>query len=252
MYRQIKLALKSILPESLLFGLEPLMRQLYALPFKGGEYHCPICNTDLKKWIPINEAADNLCPACGSIARTRLMTELHLAEPLRLDKQSWSVLHFSPSRALKRLLRKYPKLEYVTTDYESKYEDHNYDITSIPEPDDRFDLIICFHVLEHIPDDRKAMEELFRIIKPGGTILLQTPFQEGATYEDLSITSEAEREKHFGQKDHVRIYGFDDFVLRLEAVGFKINRKKASQLLSDETLRRLALKGESVVVFASK
>jgi len=232
--------------------MEPLMRSVYSLPFKGSTYHCPICKTNLKKWIPINDAADNLCPACGSIARTRLMTELLFDEPLILAKRNWSVLHFSPSRALKRLLRNYSDLDYVTTDYESQYEDRNYDITVIPEPDNRFDLIICFHVLEHIPDDRKAMKELYRIVKPGGTILLQTPFQVGATYEDPSITSEVDREKHFGQKDHVRIYGFDDFLVRLESVGFKVNRKKASQLLSDETIRRLAIEGESVVVFASK
>lgn len=252
MYRQIKTALKSILPESLLFGLEPMMRSIYAVPFKGDTHHCPICKANLKKWIPINNAADNLCPACGSIARTRLMTELLFKEPLSLEKQNWSVLHFSPSRALKRLLKNYSNLDYVTTDYESQYEDRNYDITSIPEPENRFDLIICFHVLEHIPDDRKAMEELYRIIKPGGTILLQTPFQQGATYEDATITSEADREKHFGQKDHLRIYGFDDFLLRLKSIGFKVDRQKANQLLDADTIHRMAIEGESVVVFASK
>ena len=252
MYRQIKTALKSILPESLLFGLEPVMRSIYSVPFKGEGYHCPICNTNLKKWIPINNASDNLCPACGSIARTRLMTSLLFDAPFYLEKQAWSVLHFSPSRPLKRLLRKYPKLDYVSTDYESQYEDRNYDITSIPEPDNRFDLIICFHVLEHIPDDRKAMEELYRIVKPGGTVLLQTPFQEGETYEDSNITSEVDREKHFGQKDHVRIYGLNDFVARLQNVGFKIDKQNAIDLIGEEKVNRLAIKGENVVVFASK
>ena len=252
MYRQLKLAIKSILPESLLFSLEPLMRSLYALPFKGGEqYQCSICNTRLKKWIPINNESDYLCPACGSIARTRFLSMV-LDEQLNLKDQSWRVLHFSPSRALKRKLRKYSKLEYITTDYESTHEDRNYDITSVPEADNSFDLIICFHVLEHIPDDKQAMQELFRLVKPGGHVLLQTPFQEGATYEDPSITSEAEREIHFGQKDHVRIYGFDDFLLRLRNVGFKVKRNATKELIDKEAISRLQIKAESVIIFASK
>ncbi len=252
MYRQIKTTLKSILPESLLFGLEPVMRSIYSVPFRGQGYHCSICKTNLKKWISIHDGADNLCPACGSIARTRLMTTLLFEKTFELEKQSWSLLHFSPSRPLKRLLRKYPKLDYVTTDYESQYEDCNYDITAIPEPENRFDLIICFHVLEHIPDDRKAMEELFRIVKPGGTVLLQTPFQKGPTYEDPTITSKTDREKHFGQDDHVRIYGLDDFIVRLEDVGFKTKRQNAVELIGEESVNRLSIKGENVVVFAKK
>jgi len=252
MYREIKTVLKTILPESFLFGLEPLMRSIYSVPFKGEGYHCPICKTNLKKWIPINEGTDNLCPACGSIARTRLMTKILFDAPLLLEERTWSMLHFSPSRPLKRLLRKYPKLDYVTTDYESKHEDRNYDITAIPEPDDRFDLIICFHVLEHIPDDRKAMEELFRILKPRGKILLQTPFQRGETYEDPSIISEEGREKHFGQKDHVRIYGLKSFIRRLKDVGFKTSKLNAIELIGKKEVNRLGIKGENVVVVASK
>ncbi len=252
MYRQLKLAIKSILPESLLFSFEPLMRSIYSLPYKGGDqYRCSICNTCLKKWIPINNAFDYLCPACGSIARARFLSKV-LDDQLNLSDQSWRVLHFSPSRALKRKLRKYSNLDYVTTDYESKHEDRNYDITSIPEPDNSYDLIICFHVLEHIPDDKKAMQELYRLVKPGGKVLLQTPFQEGATYEDPSITSEADREKHFGQKDHVRIYGFDDFLLRLQTVGFNVKRQATKELIDHEEISRLQIKAESVIVFASK
>ena len=115
-------------------------------------------------------------------------------------------------------------IEYVSTDFEDEFlADKKLDITQIEEPDESFDLIICYHVLEHIVEDAKAMQELFRILKKGGTAIIQTPFKEGAIYEDFSIVSKTDRLKHFDQEDHVRIYSANGLTERLQFAGFQVN-----------------------------
>jgi len=139
------------------------------------------------------------------------------------------VLHFSPSRPLYRRLKKVPEIEYLSTDFEDEFlADCQYDITRIPELDEVFDLIICYHVLEHIPDDRAAMRELFRVLKKEGRALIQTPFRLGEIYENPTITTPADREKHFGQADHVRVYSVEGLKNRLEQAGFRVSVKKYS------------------------
>ncbi len=111
-------------------------------------------------------------------------------------------------------------IDYLSVDLDSPYAMRHCDITAIPEPDASFDVVICNHVLEHIPDDRKAMRELRRVLKPGGLAVLQHPIHDRPdTFEDQSIVSPDERLRVFGQEDHVRIYGWD-FVDRLRDVGF--------------------------------
>nr|WP_321235640.1 methyltransferase domain-containing protein [uncultured Psychroserpens sp.] len=110
---------------------------------------------------------------------------------------------------------------YISTDYMGEFEAmKRLDIEAIDEPDNHFDIVICYHVLEHIKADKKAMSELFRILKPNGACYIQTPFKEGDIYEDDSITTEEERFMYFGQKDHLRIYSVQGLVNRLERVGF--------------------------------
>ena len=101
--------------------------------------------------------------------------------------------------------------------------DQSYDITAIDAPDDQYDGVICFHVLEHVENDHSAISELYRVLKPGGTAFIQTPFKTGETYEDFSIVSPADRLKHFGQEDHVRIYSVSGLKERLGKVGFQVD-----------------------------
>jgi len=114
-------------------------------------------------------------------------------------------------------------IDYLTADLNPEQVMVKMDITAIQYPDKTFDAILCNHVLEHIPDDRKAMSELHRVLKPGGWAILQVPVSKvlEQTYEDSTITSPQEREKHFGQKDHVRIYG-KDYSQRLKEAGFEV------------------------------
>jgi SAM-dependent methyltransferase len=137
-----------------------------------------------------------------------------------------SVLDFSPSRCLYRKLKNYPGISYISTDLSGDFlADRQYDITAIDAPDNRFDLILCYHILEHIPADQVAMRELRRVLKPGGTCLVQTPFKSGEIYENPAVTTPEERLQHFGQEDHVRIYSIQGLKERLEGAGFAVEVK---------------------------
>ncbi len=142
---------------------------------------------------------------------------------LNLDK-TINLLHVAPERNLQKILRSFSYIEYISGDLNPSTDcDIRLDITNINFEDNFFDVIICNHVLEHIVDDRKAMHELFRVLKPKGIAILQVPISKTAreTFEDFPIISPEEREKYFGQKDHVRIYG-KDYKNRIESAGFKV------------------------------
>jgi SAM-dependent methyltransferase len=104
------------------------------------------------------------------------------------------------------------------------------DITRMPLPDSSFDIILCSHVLEHVEDDRRAMAEMYRVLRPGGSAIIQVPLQGDTTLEDPSATTADERKRLFGQHDHVRIYGLD-ITKRLEDAGFGVETEAATDLL---------------------
>ena len=168
--------------------------------------------------MPI-DVGDELCPYCGSAARHRRLWTL--LQPML--KNGVSLLDFSPPRNLYRKLLKWPGIQYIPTDYAGEFlAARKLDITKLDLADDYCDIITCYHVLEHIEDDRSAMAELYRVLKPGGTCFIQTPFKDGDIYEDATIKDEQGRLAHFGQEDHVRIYSVDGLAARLTAAGFKV------------------------------
>ena len=114
-------------------------------------------------------------------------------------------------------------VKYTATDFAGQFlANKKMDITNIDEPDESFDLVICYHILEHISDDQKAIVELYRILNTNGKCILQTPFKEGEIYENPTIIDPAQRSLHFGQEDHVRIYSLSGLQARLEKAGFKV------------------------------
>lgn len=133
-------------------------------------------------------------------------------------------------------------LEYTTTDLNSPLADVKADICKLPFASNSYDIIFCNHVLEHIPDDTKAMSELYRVLKPGGMAILQIPqdLSRATTFEDDSITDPIARAKIFGQYDHVRVYGRDYFD-QLRAVGFTVDEVDYTQTLSQEEVDRYRL-----------
>jgi SAM-dependent methyltransferase len=217
MYQALKKIALSVIPKKILFENEVFFRSIFAFHLRGKKHECPVCSHTLKNFIKIPDG-DLLCPFCGSRSRTRRLYSFLNENALINGK----VLHFSPSRSVYRLLNKNPNIDYYSTDYEDEFlADYRYDITQIPLENNFFDLIICYHILEHIVEDKKAMEELQRVLKPDGTCIIQTPFKEGDIYEDFSKKTPEERLEAFGQEDHVRIYSVEGLRKRLEENGFK-------------------------------
>lgn len=218
MYSILKKTFKKLLPKRFLFQNEPFFRFFHGIFFIGTAHQCGVCNRKLRTFISLKNN-DLLCPFCGSLARNRRLWKiLNTENYLRGD-----VLHFSPSRNIYRKLKKRTDITYITSDYEDEFiADYTFDITNIDQKDAAFDTIICFHVLEHIPNDLKAMKELYRIAKPNANVLIQTPFKEGDIYENESITTPEDRLQHFGQEDHVRIYSPEGLKTRLTQVGFTV------------------------------
>ncbi len=219
MYQEIKNSITKIVPRKLLFQQEENLRKLFSIFYSGTTYQCSVCNKNLNKFITtINN--DRLCPNCGSLERNRRLWLLLEREFLVPNS---TILDFSPSRCLYRKLKKIKDINYQSTDLSGDFiADYQYDITNLKIEDNKFDLVICYHILEHIKDDSKAMNELYRVLKLGGKALIQTPFKDGAIYENNSIVSKKDRLEHFGQEDHVRIYSVAGLKQRLENCGFLV------------------------------
>ncbi|HEV8514236.1 MAG TPA: methyltransferase domain-containing protein [Cyclobacteriaceae bacterium] len=182
--------------------------------YMGKKVECPICNHHYKKFLPygrINSRENALCPNCLSLERHRLIW-LYLKEKTNFFSGPLSVLHIAPEHCFIKPFENHHKDKYITADIESPLAKVKMDIHKIPFGDNHFDAILCNHVLEHVKDDIQVMKEFHRVLKPGGWAVLQVPFFNPVpdkTFEDNSITNPREREKIFGQDDHVRKYGKD-------------------------------------------
>jgi SAM-dependent methyltransferase len=219
MYAVIKSIGKKLLSPDFMQRHENGIRSIVYLFYKGSRYECNLCNKGLRTFIPLH-TGDRVCPYCGSLPRTRRLWQVLQSGYL---KPGYRVLHFSPSRSLAKLLAKTQGIAYTTSDFTGEFPAvQHYDITEIDCTDRQYDLIICYHILEHVVADRKAIKELFRILRPGGVCLIQTPFREGETDEDLTLTDPVQRTIRYGQADHVRLYSVKGLRKRLEECGFQV------------------------------
>ncbi len=245
MYVTLKKWAKKVLPKSALFRYESAFRRLLYLFYRGNSFQCNVCNRGLRRFISL-ASGDLLCPRCGSISRSRRLWQLLRDEFLRPEAR---ILDVSPSRSLYRLLRKDPTIDYTGTDLSGDFlADQSYDLTRIELEDASFDLIICYHVLEHIEADRQAMRELHRVLSGGGVCLIQTPFKAGAIYENPAITDPAERLEHFGQEDHLRIYSVSGLEARLREAGFRVEIRQ----FTEPAANRLGFKEQEKVLICTK
>lgn len=146
-----------------------------------------------------------------------------------------------------------PHLAYISIDLASPVAMMRMDITDLTFPDDSFDCILCYHVLEHIPDDSAAMRELRRVLKPNGWAILQSPVyrNRATTYEDSCIVHPVDRERAFGQSDHVRIYGADYFQ-RLEDAGFRVRMDPFVRTLDPVSIERYGLSAWEMIFICTK
>jgi SAM-dependent methyltransferase len=207
-------------------SLYPLKKTINKFLFRGTNFYCPICEISLRQFNPhgVIIARENaLCPVCGSVERHRLLWLYFVNETDLFSPKQKKMLHIAPERCFVDKFSSYLQIDYLTADLNNSAM-VKMDITDIQYPDNSFDVIYCSHVLEHIPDDRQAMLELARVLKPGGWAILQVPvaINTEQTIEDLSITDPAEKERLFGHPDHVRIYGAVDYKNRLEMEGFQV------------------------------
>ena len=239
-------------PRPLLIRLSYTIRPFLAFFLKGDKFTDPIDGKSFKSFLPYGygkQRENVLSPSTLSLERHRLFW-LYLKNETDFFTAPKKVLHFAPEQAFYKRFKKMPNLDYVTTDLNSPLADVKADICNLPFEDNCFDVIFCNHVLEHIPDDTKAMQELFRVLKVGGMGIFQIPqdLSREKTFEDNSITDKKERQKIFGQYDHVRIYGRDYFD-KLRGVGFKVEEVDYTATLSEADIDKFRLaKGEIIPV----
>ncbi len=222
--------------------------------YRGDQVVCPCCNGHFRQFLPssVNQRPNVVCPRCLSLERHRLLW-LYLQERTNLFTQSLKMLHIAPELCFYHAFRKLPKLDYLPADLDSPLAAVSVDITDIPYNDNTFDVIICNHVLEHIDDDRKAMSELCRVLKPGGWAIVQSPLdtKRAHTVEDAAIVSPQARKAHYGHDDHRRIYG-QDYKDRLEAAGFSVRIDEYVRELGDDVIQKYRLTKNEYIYLCEK
>ena len=245
MYNKTKQIIKALVSKSFLFKYERIFRSVLYQFYRGEVFQCKICNKGLRKFIQL-ENDDKLCPNCGSLARNRRLWDILNSKFLN---EKLNILDFSPSRCLYRILKNNPSITYSSTDLSGDFlSDHKFDITNIDSLNETYDLIICYHILEHVENDNQAIKELYRILKPKGVCIVQTPFKQGDIYEDFSIRSDEGRIKYFGQRDHVRIYSVQGLKERLTDHGFHVEIKE----YSEDVNNKYGFPKEEFVLFCRK
>ena len=243
------------IPRPMLINLSIFLRPLIYLFFKGNKFTDPIDGKSYRKFLPYGygkQRENALSPGTLSLERHRQMW-LYLKNETDFFTKNYKVLHIAPEQEFLRKFKKMKNLEYTSADLFSPIVDVKADILDLPFEDESFDVIFCNHVLEHIIDDKKAMSELYRVMKKGGWGILQVPMKNslGKTYEDFTITDPKERQKHFGQYDHVRWYGMDYFE-RLISVGFSVDINFYSQKFSEQEQKRFGLNVNEILPVVRK
>ena len=212
--------------------------------FAGSRFECPICDCTFSRWI--GDPAQGGCPYCRSAPRHRLL-KLSLEREWTLHPPVVDILHFAPEWGTERGLRSNPRVgRYVTVDLAARGVDVQCDITLLDFPSETFDIVLCSHVLEHVPNDREAISELHRVLRPGGIAYIQVPYRSTReTDEDPSVTDPNERMRRFGQFDHVRVYGYD-LADRLREPGFRVEEMRPVRAMPEEDVVRWGLWDDNI------
>lgn len=227
---RVPLSLRKVLP--------PWLRQLRHL---GTRHLCPMCGTRVRKFLPNAAGRPNVrCPHCNASDRQRFLWLYFSRCSDLFDGTPRKLLHFAPEGALGTQLQKDPRLQYLSVDITPGRAMMVADITGLQFADAEFDRIICSHVLEHIPDDFKAMCEMLRVLRPGGVAYLMFPLVGDTTFEDFSVTDHADRKRLFGRHDHVRVYGMD-VLARLRGCGWNPQVEYAREMLEPVEIRRYGI-----------
>lgn len=236
----------------------PLLEVLLTLRsvlFLGTKYTCPCCGWHVRAFTDDNaifrERSLSYCPRCNSKARHRRIW-LFLEEKTNLFSERLSLFEVSPKYSFSRRFNAMPNLTYFGADLVCRpHISARLDLTAMPVRTNTFDAVICVHVLEEIADDRKAMTELFRVLKPGGWAVISVPTRmDRLTYEDPALTTPEERQRAFGEAAHVRIYGYD-LVDRLEQCGFRVQVDLAENV-PVQTREKYGLRNDENIFYCTK
>jgi hypothetical protein len=243
-------ALLKIFPRPLLHRLSRVALRFAPVVFRGNRLTDPIDGRSYRTFFEYGYTGatrrkDALCPGTLSLERHRLIW-LWLQRKTDFFSQPARMLHVAPEYCFMERFKALKHLKVTTADIESPWADVKMDLHDIPFPDATFDVVFCNHVLEHVTDDRRCMREIYRVLKPGGWALLQSPvdIQATTTDEDPTVTDPLERERRFGQYDHVRKYG-RDYADRLKEAGFLVETVDMLAELSAEEIRRYSVRGPS-------
>jgi SAM-dependent methyltransferase len=254
-----------------------ITRRIKLPQYLGNDFVCSICNTQLRAFKPIFKSFKRKtdeygyihalaaietfnyeaysCPACDGSDRERLYALYFDALFRTLDRgRRHRLVEFAPSSALRKRLRSHPSVEYRSADLYRSTVDDRLDITDMrPYEDNSIDIFLCSHILEHVPEDRLAIAEMFRALRPGGVAVVMVPIIHGMdeTLEDPGINTPSLRWKYYGLDDHVRQYGKADFIERLAAVGFAVDQLDVSYF-GEDAFRRAAIAADSVLYVARK
>ncbi len=203
--------------------------------YAGTRYRCPCCNRSFRSFSGqhgvLSTTTDGYCPRCNAKARHRRIW-LHLQSHTELASHTTRLLEIAPWWSFARRFQEMPNIEYTGLDLEPRgpHVTDIGDVVDMPFDASSYDTVICVHVLEHVDDDRAAISEIHRVLRPGGWALVTVPLNlDGPTIEDPLITDSAERKRLFGEPSHVRFYGLD-VRDRLEQAGFLVDVDLAANL----------------------
>ena len=264
----MKAALKKVVPYRAYAPIQSAFRRMRSIRYRGDRFRCPFCDRRFSAFLPCGfdypilrelevvgggYRLNSVCPRCSSEDRERLIFLYLQTKEARIFSDPISLLHVAPEPNLSKALRGHANIRYLSADLDSPLAEVRMDITDIQEKSETFDVIICNHVLEHIPDDGAAMRELFRVLKTGGFAILQVPLSRKLeqTVEDFSVTDPSERVRRFGQSDHVRIYG-RDYAHRLERAGFAVTPEDPYDFLSDAGVKEHGLLEDELLFVCRK
>lgn len=245
------------LPRPLLIRLSYIFKIFAPLLYRGNRVECPVCERSFSKFLSYGSNAAHrenvLCPYDLTLERHRLMWLYLKGETDFFSKTGLKVLHIAPEQCFIHRFKKQENIDYLTADLESPIADMHFDLHKIPLEDNKFDVVFCNHVMEHVDDPIQCMKELYRVMKPGGWAIMQVPqdMNREKTFEDPNITSPEEREMYYWQKDHVRLFG-RDYPNYLETAGFEVKPFHLNESLSQEQFNRYRIPSEEILYIAFK
>jgi len=235
---------KKIFSEKIRINNRRNLNKLSKYFLKGNDFYCNCCDQNFRSFLKKSNGIDTRnnaeCPNCGSLERTRVLLEF-LRNETDLFSESNSLLHIAPEDALKDIFKKSKKIEYINGDINKNFADEIIDITAINYPDNKFDYIICSHVLGHIPDEKLAIDELYRVLKSNGKAFILTPIHPlNNTFENKNLIDEHDRLLNYGEKDLLRLHG-QDFEERLKREHLNISKIDYRQHIPKEFAKKLSV-----------